>query len=152
MLQSLSVRGQLLSSKLLNSSVVSACTMRGKSISHVSHQTMPTVDWESVKKSKDDYRARVRARSFQEKLCTLERLREREAQLRKLRTKKNLSTSVRSTLVISSGGDRASNLVGNSNLVVLGADATYVASIVARGSVSMSVSRTVPSSQEAKAP
>jgi uncharacterized membrane protein YebE (DUF533 family) len=113
---------------------------------------MPTVDWESVKKSKDDYRERVRARSFQEKLCTLERLRKREAQLRKLRTKKNLSTSVRSTLVVSSGGELASNLVGNSNLVVLGADATYVASIVARGSVSMSVSRTVPSSQEAKAP
>jgi hypothetical protein len=109
---------------------------------------MPIVDWESVKKSKDDYRERVRSQSFQEKLQTLEKLREREAPLRRLRAKPNVSTSARSTYVLSRDGDFAARPIGNSRLLLLGADATFVTVVVAKGAISVSAAQTFPKPSE----
>ncbi len=113
---------------------------------------MPTVDWDSVKRSKDEYRERVRSRSFEEKLRTLERLREREAQLRKLRRRKSDSTSARSILILGNADDSAGQAIGSSKLVVLGANATFISSVITRDAASVSATRTVLFTREVKKP
>lgn len=103
---------------------------------------MPIVDWDSVKNAKDQHRERVRAQSFGDKLKTLDKLRERDAQLRKLRHGANFSVSVRTTFATLAGEDSTAHAFTKSHFLLLGADATFVTSVVARGAVSEGAAQT----------
>jgi hypothetical protein len=89
---------------------------------------MPVVDWEHVKSEKDLYRDRVSALSFAEKLQTLERLREREAQLRLLRSRAEFDVGARAGYVVPDkiSLDASTTTV---RLVVMGADPTFILAI-----------------------
>jgi len=103
---------------------------------------MPTIDWDSVKSAKDQHRERLRAQSFGDKLKTLDKLREREAQLRKLRPGVSSAVSARSTFATLPGEDATAHAFTHAHFLPLGADVTFVTSVVARGAVSEGAAQT----------
>lgn len=90
---------------------------------------MSKVDWSLIQRTKDLYRERVRSRTFAAKLQTLDRLRERESQMRRFRKIEGAASGARSAVKLAerpySNGPSAST----GRLVLLGADSTFVALI-----------------------
>jgi hypothetical protein len=75
----------------------------------------------------------VRPRPFAEKLQALERLRARDAQLGRLRPKKNLSPGAMVTFIVAREDPVAASSGGGTRFFTLGADVGFVSAVVPEG-------------------
>lgn len=113
---------------------------------------MSTVDWKLIKKAKDRHRETVVLQHFADKLQTLERLREREAQLKRLRAVKRSALGARSVVQLA-GQSRSNELSsGADRLFLLGADSTFVAIITMAQVTGVSQSKTLTELSEPESP
>jgi hypothetical protein len=109
---------------------------------------MPPVDWEQVTHGKDAYRERVRSRPFAEKLQALERLRARDAQLGRLRARKNLSPGAMATFIVARQDQVAASSGGGSRFFTLGADVGFVSAVVSGGATGVGAAHLLPTTPD----